>query len=120
MDVGVRLNAHTEEILEDGSGTGVRLRGGEELDSGLVVICTSIRPNAGLARRTGLKVNAGIVLDDHLKTSAVDLYAIGEYAEHGGVTIGLVAPAPEQVCVLSRRFRGDEDPATCRAASPRV
>lgn len=109
MGVGVRLNAHTEEILGNGSVKGVRLRGGEELDADLVVICTGIRPNAGLARRAGLKVNTGIVVDDHLQTSAEDIYAVGECAEHGGKTIGLVAPALEQVRVLSRRLRGDEN-----------
>ncbi len=107
LGVEVRLSAHTEEILGNGSVRGVRLRGGEELDADLVVICTGIRPNASLARRAGLKVNTGIVVDDHLKTSAEDVYAVGECAEHGGVTIGLVAPALEQVRVLSRRLRGD-------------
>ncbi len=107
LGIGVRLNAHTEEILGNGSVQGVRLRGGEDLDANLVVICTGIRPNAGLARRAGLKVNAGIVVDDHLKTSTEDVYAVGECAEHGGKTIGLVAPALEQVRVLSRRLRGD-------------
>jgi nitrite reductase (NADH) large subunit len=107
LGIGVRLNAHTEEILGNGKVQGVRLRGGEELDADLVVICTGIRPNAGLARRAGLKVNTGIVVDDHLATSAEDVYAVGECAEHGGKTIGLVAPALEQVRVLSRRLRGD-------------
>ncbi len=109
LGVGVRLSAHTEEILGNGSVQGVRLRGGETLDADLVVICTGIRPNAGLARRAGLKVNTGVVVDDHLRTSAEDVYAVGECAEHGGVTIGLVAPALEQVRVLSRRLRGDEN-----------
>ena len=108
MGVGVRLHAHTEEILGNGHVRGVRLRGGEELDADLVVIRTGIRPNAGLARRAGLKVNAGIVVDDYLATSAEDVYAVGECAEHGGKTIGLVAPAMEQVRVLSRRLRGDD------------
>ncbi|PLS83185.1 MAG: nitrite reductase large subunit, partial [Actinobacteria bacterium] len=108
LGIDVRLNAFTEEILGNGNVKGVRLRGGEDLDANLVVICTGIRPNAGLARRAGLKVNTGIVVDDHLKTSAEDVYAVGECAEHGGVTIGLVAPALEQVRVLSRRLRGDE------------
>lgn len=109
LGVDVRLSAHTEEILGNGSVQGVRLRGGENLDTDLVVICTGIRPNAGLARRAGLKVNTGIVVDDHLRTSAEDVYAVGECAEHGGVTIGLVAPALEHVRVLSRRLRGDEN-----------
>ena len=109
VGVGMRLHVHNEEIFGNGSVQGVRLRGGEELDANLVVICTGIRPNAGLARRAGLKVNTGIVVDDHLKTSAEDVYAVGECAKHGGVTIGLVAPALEQVRVLSRRLRGDDN-----------
>jgi nitrite reductase (NADH) large subunit len=53
-------------------------------------------------------VKRGIVIDDHLSTSAADVFAIGECAEHRGVCYGLVQPANEQASVLAERLCGRE------------
>jgi 3-phenylpropionate/trans-cinnamate dioxygenase ferredoxin reductase component len=45
-----------------------------------VVAGIGIRPNVGLAKAAGLKVENGIVVDDHLRTSAPDVYAAGDVA----------------------------------------
>jgi nitrite reductase (NADH) large subunit len=108
MGVGVRLSAFTEEILGNGKVEGVRLRGGEELPADTVVICAGIRPNAELARASGIKTNRGVIVDDRLETSAPGVYAVGECAEHDGAVYGLVAPALEQVRVAARYVLGKE------------
>jgi len=40
--------------------------------------------------------NRGVVVDDHLRTSADNVFALGECAEHRGICYGLVEPAYEQ------------------------
>ncbi len=66
----------------------------EPLDTDMVVISAGIRPRDELADAAGIAVGArgGIVVDDHLRTSNPDVYAIGECALHDGVIYGLVAP----------------------------
>ena len=48
----------------------------------LVVLCIGVAPRTELARNTGVDVNNGIMVDEHLRTSAPDVYAAGDAAEH--------------------------------------
>ena len=82
---------------------------GDALDAELVVIAAGIRPNADIARKAGLTVNKGIVVDDSMRTSDPNIYAVGECAEHNGTTYGLVAPLYEQGKVLAAAITGAKD-----------
>ena len=71
-----------------------------------VVFAAGIRPNTALAKDAGLSVNRGVVVDDHLRTCADNIFALGECAEHRGICYGLVEPAYEQASVLARHLAG--------------
>jgi len=73
-----------------------------------VIFAAGIRPNVALAKEAGISVNRGIVVDDHLQTSASDVFAIGECAEHRGICYGLVEPAYEQARTLARHLAGGD------------
>jgi len=87
---------------------GVRLDNGAVLPTDLVVLTAGGRPSTALARRAGLMVRRGIVVDSTL-TSVTDdrVHAIGDCAEHRRRTTGFVAPAWEQAEVLARVLRGE-------------
>ncbi len=104
--VTVRLQAHSAAIEGESHVTGLRLADGEVLPADLVVMACGVRPNADLARATGLTCNRGVVVDDHLATSDAAIFALGECAEHRGMAYGLVAPAYEQARVLARHLAG--------------
>ncbi len=104
MGINVLLKKDTREILGDKKAEGVRFADGEELPADFVVIATGIRPNADVGKKSGLKVNKGIVVDDYMETSASDIYAVGECVEHRGKTFGLVAPIMEQVKVCAHNL----------------
>ncbi|BAF86680.1 putative nitrite reductase [Azorhizobium caulinodans ORS 571] len=104
--VTVRLQAHSAAIEGESHVTGLRLADGEVLPADLVVMACGVRPNADLARATGLTCNRGVVVDDHLATSDPAIFALGECAEHRGMAYGLVAPAYEQAHVLARHLAG--------------
>jgi 3-phenylpropionate/trans-cinnamate dioxygenase ferredoxin reductase subunit len=53
---------------------------GEELPADAVLIAIGATPVIDLARLCGLKCNNGIVVDDHCRTSAAGIYAIGDCA----------------------------------------
>jgi nitrite reductase (NADH) large subunit len=74
----------------------VTLKSGRQLDADLVVICAGIRTRSRLAKEAGLKVNKGVVVDDHLQTSAAGVYAAGDVAEHNQRVYGLWPAAKEQ------------------------
>src|SRR6266481_7442500 len=71
-----------------------------------VIFAAGIRPNVALAMEAGISVNRGVVVDDHLQTSAGRVFALGECAEHRGICYGLVEPAYEQARVLARHLAG--------------
>lgn len=88
---------------------GLQLDNGYVLPSDLVVLTAGGRPSTALARRAGLMVRRGVVVD-HTLTSVTDdrVHAIGDCAEHRRRTTGFVPPAWEQAEVLARVLRGEE------------
>jgi len=51
-----------------------------EIESDLVVLAAGMRPKVGLAQRSGIEIGSlgGIKTDDHMLTSAADVYACGD------------------------------------------
>jgi nitrite reductase (NADH) large subunit len=105
--IEVLLNAETASFIGDRAVAGVELKDGRVLNADTVVVAAGIRPNAEIAAAAGLEVNRGIVVDDQLKTSAPNIFAIGECAEHRGTCYGLVEPAYEQARVLAEHLAGE-------------
>jgi NADPH-dependent 2,4-dienoyl-CoA reductase/sulfur reductase-like enzyme len=58
----------------------VRTREGHAFEVDGVVAGIGIRPNLELAQQASLQVENGIVVDEHLRTSAPDIYAAGDVA----------------------------------------
>ncbi len=106
--IEVRTSTSTTEILGDGHVTGVRFEGGTETDCELLVMAVGIRPAAQLAQEAGIAVNRGIIVDDAMRTTAADVYALGECVEHQGQCYGLVAPLYEMARTLASTLV-DED-----------
>jgi nitrite reductase (NADH) large subunit len=109
LGITVLLAANSAAVVERAGAPALRLADGSELPADLVVVAAGVRPAAGLAAASGLTVGRGIVVDDGLRTSAEEVHAIGECAEHRGQCYGLVEPAYAQAEVLARRLAGEED-----------
>jgi nitrite reductase (NADH) large subunit len=101
MGVRVLLQKQTTRTLGNGHVEGLQLKDGLSLETDLIVISCGIRPNSELARQAGLEVRRGIVVDDQLRTTAANVFAVGECAEHRGIAYGLVEPLYEQARVLA-------------------
>jgi nitrite reductase (NADH) large subunit len=106
--IKVITKAETKAILGERKVEAVELADGRKIAATLVVMAAGIRPNAWLAQDAGLKVNRGIVVDAGMRTSDPDILAIGECAEVGGHTYGLVAPLYEMARVAAARLSGDD------------
>ncbi|MER7467328.1 FAD-dependent oxidoreductase [Streptomyces sp. NPDC097981] len=82
------------------------------LDDGLVLaadtllLCTGAVPETGLARRAGLTVRSGVVVDDLLRTDDPHIHAIGDCAEHPQDAAGHLEPAWAQAESLARHLTG--------------
>ncbi|AET61667.1 nitrite reductase (NAD(P)H) [Paenibacillus terrae HPL-003] len=102
------LAKKTVNIMGRNRVRGLMFSDGNRLETDLVVLAVGIRPNIELVQGSGLKVNHAIVVDDYMRTSIPDIYAVGECAEHCGISYGLVAPLYEQCKVLAKVICGRE------------
>lgn len=105
---GIRfaMPAKTAAIEGEGRVEAVRLADGTRIPARLVVMSVGIRPEIGVAERSGLPIGRGIVVDDAMRTVDPDIFAVGECAEHDGRLIGLVAPALEQAEIAAEAIAG--------------
>jgi len=108
LGVKVLLSKSTTEISGNGQATGVCFKDGSEIPADFVVVACGIRPNADLAKTTGVEINRGIVVNDFMETSHPDIFAVGECVEHRGKVYGLVAPLYDQAKILAATITGNK------------
>ncbi len=65
-------------VQKDGERLIVRTGSGRAIETDGVVAGIGIHPNVELAEQTGIKVDDGIVVNEHLETSLPDIYAAGD------------------------------------------
>ncbi len=85
----------------------VRLADGTRIACSVVVMAVGVRPNVALAREAGLVVRRGVVVDDAMRSSDPRVLAIGECAEHNGMTCGLVAPSLAMAEIAAATLAGE-------------
>ena len=90
------------------TGDGLVLDNGFTLDTDLVALTAGGRPSTALARRAGLEVRRGVVVDDLLRSSDPAIHAIGDCAQRGSQVNGFVPPAWEQATLLARHLNGEQ------------
>ena len=83
IDKGVEL------ILKDGvksfsdNGKKVVLSSGKEIETDMIILSIGVKPESLIAKEAGLKLNerGAIVVDNHMKTSDKNIYALGDAVE---------------------------------------
>ena len=67
-----------------------------EIEGACVIAAAGVRSSTDLAKKCGIKINRGILVDEHMQTSVGDIYACGDVAEFSGAIPGLMAVAAKQ------------------------
>ncbi len=75
-------------LEKNGDRLTVQTRNGRRFEVDGVVAGIGIRPNVELAQRAGLQVENGILVDEHLLTSAPDVFAAGDAANFLHAALG--------------------------------
>jgi len=75
-------------LEKTGNSFKVQTRGGRTFEVDGVVAGIGVRPNVELAKSAGLKVENGIVVDDHQRASVPDIFAAGDAAMFPHATLG--------------------------------
>ncbi|MFC0266426.1 nitrite reductase large subunit NirB [Kushneria aurantia] len=113
LGVGVHTGCATEEIVatpNDAYAYRMNVKGGEPLDTDLIVFSAGIRPQDKPGRDCGLETGerGGIVIDDSCRTSDPEIFAIGECALWQNRIFGLVAPGYTMARTVAGCLTGEE------------
>ncbi len=121
-DNGVKLalSERVERFEETADGVTV-MTDKHAIPADIVILAIGVKPNSSLAADSGLITNArgGIVVDEYLKTSDPNIYAVGDavevanYVTHEKAMIPLAGPAnkmgrmaADNICGMKRKYKG--------------
>ncbi|MFX1448124.1 MAG: FAD-dependent oxidoreductase [Promethearchaeota archaeon] len=104
--IKVVLSAVTEEILGNGSVTGIKLKDGQKFESDIILIQAGITATIDLAQNSGLETNRGIIVNEFLETSKKDVFAVGDCVEYKNQTWGIIPACMEQSKIVAASVLG--------------
>lgn len=127
---GIRLMLGRAVTAVEPQGEALRVKlGRETVDTDMLVLSVGVRPESDLAQRAGLQLTdrGAIVTDSHMRTSAPDIYAVGDAVQvHDFVTgdsayVPLAGPANKQgriaadnICGISSEYAGTQGSAVVK------
>ncbi|KAJ3176796.1 hypothetical protein HDU85_006531 [Gaertneriomyces sp. JEL0708] len=113
LGITVIVGCNTREIISDGHGRAQKIMVDLSLqendcetlglDVEIVILSCGIVPRDELGKSAGLTLapRGGIIVDDLMRTSADDVFGIGECVIHDGMHYGLVAPGYDMADVVA-------------------
>ena len=110
IGLNIHLNKATNQILGNGAITGMEFGEDDALDVDMLVISAGIRPRDELGKTSGLEMGArgGIVVDNRMRTSDKNIFAIGEVALYNQMIYGLVAPGYDMATIAVNQILGED------------
>ncbi len=111
LEKGVRLYLETavESFTKAGDAIEIRFSDGRTLEADMVILSIGVRPNTALASSAGIELGdmRGIKVDEYLRTSDENIYAVGDAIEFAHPVIGgtwlnyLAGPANRQARIVA-------------------
>jgi NAD(P)H-nitrite reductase large subunit len=86
--VEVRTGATLSGIEEAGGRRRLRFKAHGDLEADLVIMATGIQTNLEWLQGSGIQVNRGVLVDDHLRSNVRNVYAAGDVAEGRDLVTG--------------------------------
>lgn len=127
---GIRLMLGRAVTAVEPQGEALRVKlGRETVDTDMLVLSVGVRPESDLAQRAGLQLTdrGAIVTDSHMRTSAPDIYAVGDAVQVHDFVAGdsayvpLAGPANKQgriaadnICGISSEYAGAQGSAVVK------
>jgi rubredoxin---NAD+ reductase len=104
--VNVLCNQAVTAVEDGGDSVSIRTADGNMVQADLVVSAVGLRARTTLAKTAGIATNHGIVVDNFLRTSNENVYALGDCAETMGRVQPYVLPIMSQAKSLASTLTG--------------
>ncbi|HZJ78640.1 MAG TPA: FAD-dependent oxidoreductase [Clostridia bacterium] len=77
------LNNGVKSIKDNGNSLDVELMNNDRLETDMIVLAIGVKPETSIAHSAGIALNenGAIIVDKHMKTSAEDVFAVGDAIE---------------------------------------
>lgn len=94
--ISLHLGCRAEEFKSGDKEISLRLNTGEEIAAEMVVLALGVRPDTAFLKDSGLEMGpAGhILIDEHMRTSAPGVYAVGDAVAFNQLPEGAAAASP--------------------------
>ncbi len=116
-DVDLVLSDGVSNFNYDNGVTTITLQSGRKIEADIVILSIGVKPNTALAKEAGLELNqrGGVVVDEYLKTSDENIFALGDMIEvedfvtKDKTMIPLAGPANKQGRICANNICGGKD-----------
>jgi rubredoxin-NAD+ reductase len=108
IGVQFRFGPYVTAVNTSASGLSLTLSDGSTTEADLVVSAIGLRPRIKIAEAAGIAVNRGVQVDRFLRTSAPDIYALGDCSEVEGNVMLYVLPLMAGARALAKTLTGTE------------
>ena len=107
-DAGVRWHFSTtvQSVDHNGAVLQITLANGDSITSDAVLSAVGLKPRLDLAKAAGMSTGLGIQVNRELKTSASNVYALGDCAEVDGLVLPYVMPIMQAARALAPTLIG--------------
>ncbi len=105
--IEIFYNDEIDRITGEKNISGVRLKSGLMITCHSLLIAIGTVPNIEVVKDAGIDCKRGVIVDEYLRTSCSDIFAIGEIAEFKGSLYGITAAAEQQADIVARFLCGD-------------
>ncbi|MDX6041796.1 NADH:flavorubredoxin reductase NorW [Scandinavium lactucae] len=106
MGVHLLLKSQLRSLEKTAGGVRVRLDRERVFEVDAVIAAAGLHPETALARRAGLNINRGVVVDATLQTSDPAIYALGDCAEINGKILPFLQPILLSTLTLASTLLG--------------
>jgi len=86
----------------------LEVEGSDEIPCRTLILSLGVFPEITLAKAAGLRIQRGVVVDEHLRTSEEHIYAIGDCSEYEGKIPGIVPVALAMAETVLANLAGED------------
>jgi len=102
MGIGIHLGLACEEVLGQERVSGLRFKGGQEIETDVALVAAGVRPNIRIAQDAGLETDRGLIVNDYLQSSSPEILAAGDVTQHAGRIYGIIPASFNQARIAAQ------------------
>lgn len=98
-----------QSLFRGQDGLEAELSNGNKVQTDLVLSAAGLVANTKLAEKAGLKIDKGITVDNDMRTSNSDIYAMGDCASVNGQVFAYIEPIHRQAEAIAANIMGEHE-----------